>query len=131
MQDLWGVMLNGPWRQQLAIWERRYVRIKIHMLIFLHAQINSLVAMMPDVLLLEDKSGAIPHGGRDLVDGYVLLRACQPTAIDISEPEATVIMKLWDAKGWPNRDCWPQAVCQWACLQLPNGQIACSYWMES
>ena len=56
--------------------------------------------MMPDVLLSEDKSGAIPRGGRDLGDGYVLLRACQPTAIDISEPEATAIMKLWDAKGW-------------------------------
>jgi hypothetical protein len=76
----------------------------------LHAQINLLVAMMPDVLLSEDKSGAIPHGSRDLGDGYVLLKACQPTAIDISEPEATAIMKLWDAKGWPNRDHWPRAV---------------------
>jgi hypothetical protein len=37
-------------------------------------------------------------------------QSCQPTAIDILEPEATVIMKLWDAKGWPNRDRWPQAV---------------------
>jgi hypothetical protein len=97
----------------------------------LHAQINSLVAMMPDVLLLEDKSGAMPRGGRDLGDGYVLLRACQPTAINILEPGATVIMKLWDAKGWPNRDRWPPAVWRWAHLQLPNGQIARSYWMES
>ena len=84
--------------------------------------------MMPDVLLLEDKSGTIPCGGRDLGDGYMLLRACQPTAIDISKPEATMIMKLWDAKGWPNRDHWSQAVQQWAHLQLPNGQITCSYW---
>jgi hypothetical protein len=76
----------------------------------LRTQINALVAMMPGVLLSEDRSGAIPRGSRDLGDGYMLLRACQPTAIDISEPEATAIMKLWDAKGWPNRDRWPRAV---------------------
>ena len=35
----------------------------------LHAQINSLVAMIPDALLLDDKSGAVPHGSRDLGDG--------------------------------------------------------------
>jgi hypothetical protein len=87
--------------------------------------------MLPDALLSEDRSGTMPRGSRDLGDGYVLLRACQPTAINILEPEATTIMKLWDAKGWPNRDHWPRAVRRWARLQLPNRQIARSYWMES
>lgn len=97
----------------------------------LRAQTNSLLAMMPDILIPGDKSMTLPRGSKDLGGGYVLLRACQPTAVDISDREATAIMVLWDAKGWPNRDRWPRAVRRWARLRLPNGQILRSWWMES
>jgi hypothetical protein len=78
---------------------------------------------MPDILIPGDKPGTLPWGSKDLGGGYVLLRACQPTAVDISDREATAIMVLWDAKGWPNCDRWPRAVRRWARLRLPNGQI--------
>jgi hypothetical protein len=97
----------------------------------LRAQTNSLLAMMPDILIQGDKPGTLPRGSKDLGSGYVLLRACQPTAVDISDREATAIMVLWDAKGWPNCDRWPCAVRRWARLRLPNGQIVRSRWMES
>lgn len=96
----------------------------------LRAQINSIVAMMPHVLLSERDATRIPRGARDLGEGYVLLRACQPTAIDVSGPEADAIMTLWEAKGWPNKDRWPRAVRRWARLRLPNGQLARSRWNE-
>jgi hypothetical protein len=86
---------------------------------------------MPDILPSEDESMKVPRGGKSLDSGYVLLRACQPTAIDVSELEATAIMTLWNEKGWPNQKRWPHAVRRWARLRLPNGQIARSYWMES
>ena len=127
-------MLSGLWKWQLETWEIRqdhdpYANIAQRGL--LHAQTNSLIAMMPDILNQGDKSMILPRGSKDLGGGYVLLRACQPTAVNISDREATAIMVLWDAKGWPNCDRWPCAVRRWACLRLPNGQILCSRWMES
>jgi hypothetical protein len=99
----------------------------------LHAQTNSLLAMMPNVLIPVDKSSTLPRGSKDLGGGYVLLRACQPIAVNLSGQEAAAIMPvvLWDAKGWPNREKWPRAVRRWARLRLPNGQILRSRWMES
>ncbi|KAF5379709.1 hypothetical protein D9615_005670 [Tricholomella constricta] len=97
----------------------------------LRAQINSIVAMMPGALLSDDTTSRIPRGGLDLGDSYILLRACQPAAVDVSEAEAAAIIALWQKKGWPNQDNWPRAVCCWARLRLPNGQLLRSHWMES
>jgi hypothetical protein len=40
-------------------------------------------------------------------------------------------MKDHDTQGWPNSDAWPHAVCCWAKLQLPNGQLVHSVWNET
>ncbi|KAF8064082.1 hypothetical protein FPV67DRAFT_1419918 [Lyophyllum atratum] len=95
----------------------------------LRAQINSITAMMPQVHLKSES--CIPSGGIDLSDGYVLLRACQATLVDVSEPEANAITEFWKSNGWPNQDGWPRAVRRWARLRLPNGQVARSRWMEA
>lgn len=99
----------------------------------LRAQINSIVAMLPHALLSQKESNYIPSGAIEVSDGpgYVLLRACQATLVDVSEQEAAAIMELWIKNDWPNQDGWPRAVCRWARLRLPNGQIARSIWMES
>ncbi|KAK0184531.1 hypothetical protein F5146DRAFT_938553 [Armillaria mellea] len=39
-------------------------------------------------------------------------------------------MVLWENQGWPNAQGWPRAVRWWGRLHLPNGQVACSSWME-
>lgn len=99
----------------------------------LRAQINSLVGMMPDVLLSDPDDTAIqvPRGGKSLGDGFVLLRACQMATVDVSEEEATAIMILWAKNRWPNQDRWPRAVQRWGRLRLPNGQLVRSCWVES
>ena len=49
----------------------------------LHAQTNSPLAIMLDVLIPGDKFMTLPHGSKDLGGGYVLLQVCQPTAMHI------------------------------------------------
>lgn len=95
----------------------------------LRAQINSITAMMPQVHLKNESS--IPSGALNVSGGYVLLRACQPTLIDVSESEVAAIMEFWSRQSWPNQDGWPWAVRCWARLRLPHGQVACSRWMEA
>ncbi|KAG6895904.1 hypothetical protein C0993_008975 [Termitomyces sp. T159_Od127] len=100
----------------------------------LRAQMNSLIAIMPQLLLrCKDNTNHIPTGAIPILgaDGYVLLRACQLTLVDVSATEAAAIMELWSQNNWPNQNGWPHAVRRWARLRLPNGQIARSLWMES
>jgi hypothetical protein len=95
----------------------------------LRAQLNSILAMMPD-LNLGDKD-SFPRGAKDLGQGYALLRPCEDTARQVTEAEARVILTYWEEKGWPNHNVWPRAVMRWAHLQLPNGQKARSRWYEA
>jgi hypothetical protein len=95
----------------------------------LRAQLNSIVAMFPDLEL--GNADTFPRGAKDLGQGYALLRACQNTAEPVTEVEANVILRYWENKGWPNRDAWPCAVKRWSRLQLPTGQKVRSVWYES
>ena len=64
-------------------------------------------------------------------DGYVLLphHEAHPTPLD--EAKIEVLTNYWQLQGWPTQDSWPNTVCRWAKLQLPNGQKAHSIWFES
>ncbi|KAF9463667.1 hypothetical protein BDZ94DRAFT_1258256, partial [Collybia nuda] len=93
----------------------------------LRAQLNSITAMLPDILLSDE---SLPRGAKDLGDKYVLLRACEDTPKPVTTAEAVAIMDYWETQGWPNQDQWPRAVARWARLRLPNGQTARSTWYE-
>ena len=95
----------------------------------LRAQLNSILAMFPDLSL--DDEVTFPRGANDLGQGYALLRMCQNTAKPVTDAEADAILQYWEGKGWPNLDAWPRAVKRWSRLQLPNGQKARSRWYES
>jgi hypothetical protein len=96
----------------------------------LHAQTNLLQACFPDVQLnLGDiDTSPFPANAR-IFDGYVgyafLPRSeAYPSPI-VEDTERRAMMAYWHAQNWPN------AVCRWAKLQLPNGQKARSVWYET
>ena len=86
------------------------------------------MAMFPHLKLGDDNP--LPHGAKDLGEGYALLRAYETTAKPVTEAEANVILQYWEGKGWPNHDTWPRAIKRWSRLQLPNGQKARCCWYE-
>jgi len=88
----------------------------------LRAQMNSIRCMMPHLDLGDGNK--IPEGGIDVGGNYIMLRACQEVAMDVSEVEAAAILNFWEDRGWPNRDRWIRAVKRWGRLCLPNKQIA-------
>ena len=91
----------------------------------LRAQFNAIQSMITLSLKNESK---LPSYSMDLGDGYALLTTCDNVSRKVSEGEAMAIMKLWDARGWPNLHGWTRKVKRWARLQIPNGQIARSVW---
>ena len=95
------------------------------------AQLNSLLAMFPQLNLSRNSNDSFPHGAKDLGDGYALLRACQRSAKSVEEAEANAITRYWHQNGWPNIDHWPQEVKRWARLRLPNGQTVRCTWYKS
>lgn len=44
--------------------------------------------------------------------------------------EAAAIVTYTQSAGAGTVDDWEPAVMRWACLRLPNGQVACSSWKE-
>ena len=101
----------------------------------LRAQLNSVRARFPQVQLEFGDSPASSVSGNartfDGYDGYVLLprREVHPTPLE--EDETKALKDYWQLQGWPMQESWPDAVCRWAKLQLPNGQKARSIWFES
>ena len=101
----------------------------------LRAQLSSVRVRFPQVQLEFGDSQSSSESGNtrtfDGYEGYVLLprREVHPTPLDEAELEA--LTNYWRLQGWPNQDSWPNAVCRWAKLQLPNGQKAHSLWFES
>jgi hypothetical protein len=91
-------------------------------------QVNALKAMIPD---LEGDTNKLSRGAVDLGNGYVLLRARDKTASELSgEMETAVRAYFRDAVGDLAIDTHLR-VTRWSRLRLPNGQIARSNWKES
>jgi hypothetical protein len=70
----------------------------------LRAQLNSIRCMIPNLEL--NAQNELPQGGVDLGGNYVLLRACQDVATDVTDSEAAAILSYWEDKGWPNKEGW-------------------------
>ena len=101
----------------------------------LRAQTNSLQARFPSIQLEfgEPNASSLSTNAREF-DGYVgyaFHPRCEEYPSPVEEDEREAIMLYWRSQGWPNTDTWMHAVCRWAKLQLPNGQIAHSVWHET
>ena len=94
------------------------------------SQVNALKAMIPD---LEPDLTVLPRGARDIGDGFVLLRARDIAAREISGRAGEAIQKYYREQAPtefdPDSRAWPRVI-RWARLRLPNGQIARSAWKE-
>jgi Transposase family tnp2 len=101
----------------------------------LRAQTNSLQARFPDIRFVFGDNDVPPLSTRsrtfDGYEGYAFLPSCENYPSPLSGVgERDALMLYWHARGWPNADTWPHAVCRWAKLQLPNGQKVRSVWAE-
>ncbi|KAG2741596.1 hypothetical protein P692DRAFT_201842245 [Suillus brevipes Sb2] len=95
--------------------------------IHLHnSSINAIKAIVPSI---EPEQNSLPKGSQDLGNGYVLLRRRERTPHPGHLCEAGAILRYLSSCGI-NVTAAPY-VTQWACLRLPNGQVARSAWKEN
>ena len=93
-----------------------------------HSQGNALKAMLPD---LEPDQNILPWGAVDLGKGYVLLRARDETARELSGDEERAVMSYFETVVADLEIGSHPHVTRWSRLHLPNGQIAHSAWKEN
>ena len=102
----------------------------------LRAQTNSLQARFPYIDLdVDDDEAPTSTNLRarqfEGYEGYAFLPRCEEFPSPITPGERNALKLYWHKQGWPNAETWPHAVCRWAKLRLPNGQIARSSWQET
>ena len=92
------------------------------------SQVNALKAMIPE---LEQDMKKLPRGAIDLGNGYVLLRARDETAQELSGDKETAIRTYFQTVLGDLEIDTHLRVTRWSRLRLPNGQIARSAWKEN
>jgi len=84
------------------------------------------MAIIPDLEGNGSSGGGLPHGSKDLQNGYILLRAQEKHPKSLCECEAEALRRflpiLPETNGF--------SVCQWARLRIPTGQICYTAWKE-
>ena len=90
------------------------------------ARINALVAIIPDLDDNKSHGEAIPHGSKDIGDGFVLLRARDKHTQFLRGCEAEALQRFMPTSSNQDRI----AVRRWARLRIPTGQICYSAWKE-
>jgi hypothetical protein len=99
------------------------------------AQVNALQAHYPQIKIEVNarSTTSLPSNARtfESAPGYGLIPRCEEYPTPLLDDELAALMVYWQHKGWPNQASWPNAVCRWAKLALPNGQRARSVWFES
>ncbi|KAI0276983.1 hypothetical protein BC826DRAFT_928107, partial [Russula brevipes] len=93
------------------------------------AAVNALKATLPMLDRDAHKETRVPHGGIDLGNDYILLRAK-----DNCHPQTAALRKYLSSDPACSLDDipdnWEASVVRWSRLRLPNGQIARSAWKE-
>lgn len=93
------------------------------------SQVNALKAMIPE--LDDNKHFQVPRGAVDLGNGYILLRARDETAQELSEEKETAIRTYFQTVVGDLEIDTHLRIMRWSRLRLPNGQIARSAWKEN
>ena len=97
----------------------------------MRAQVNSLYARFPQIRFEVGGGPACSTRRRKFEDGFIFLPHCKDIPLPLSDDKLLAFKAYWSTQPWPNADAWPNAVCRWVKLQLPNGQKAHSVWYES
>ena len=75
---------------------------------------------------------SLPRGAVDLGDGYILLQAWEERGGILRGKQAEVLHAFTILKSGPELpDDWEARCTCWACLRLPNLQIARCTWKET
>jgi hypothetical protein len=90
----------------------------------IRCQVNALKVIIPE---LKERTG-LPRGSIDLGSGFILLRHKDGAARPMRPCENAVLSYLQGALGLSLDSLG--SVVRWACLRLPNGQVAWSSWKE-
>src|SRR5216683_4314425 len=89
-------------------------------------RVNALKALIPDLDLEGSPHQPLPHGSKDLGDGFVLLRAREETAHPLRECEADALHEILPTTSSDTEiHMW-----RWAKLHIPTGQNCYSSWKE-
>lgn len=99
----------------------------------IRAQVNSVCARFPRIKFELGGTTGTSHSIciREFEDGYAFLPRCEDFPSPLTTDEHMALKAYWVQQGWPNLDSWPNAICRWAKLRLPNGQVARSVWYEA
>ena len=97
----------------------------------MRAQVNSLCACFPQIEFDIGRRSSQSSHRCEFEGSFVFLPCCEDNPSPLSDDELLAFKAYWSSQSWPNIDNWPNAVCRWAKLQLPNGQKARSVWYES
>ena len=97
----------------------------------MRAQVNSLYAHFPQIQFEVGLGSSRSAHKCEFEGGFVFLPCCEEIPLSLSKDELIAFKAYWITQPWPSADVWPNAVCRWAKLQLPNGQKAHSLWYES
>ena len=99
----------------------------------MRAQVNSLYARFPRIEFEIGRWSSQSSHRCEFEDGFIFLPRCEDNPSPLSDDELLAFKAYWSTQPWPlaDIDAWPNAVCRWAKLQLPNGQKARSVWYES
>ena len=99
----------------------------------MRAQVNTMYARFPQVKFELSSILQPTHSThtREFEGGYVFLPRCEAFPTSLSDDELVALKTHWRQQDWPSTDSWPNAVCHWAKLCLPNRQTARSVWYES
>ena len=99
----------------------------------MRAQVNTMYARFPQVKFELSSILQPTHSThtREFEGGYVFLPRCEAFPTPLSDDELVALKTHWRQQDWPSTDSWPNAVCRWAKLRLPNRQTARSVWYES
>jgi hypothetical protein len=82
--------------------------------------------MIPDLDLDGSSNAALPHGSRDIGEGFVFLRACEDDPRPLRDCEVAALREYLNL---PPSDA-AISVRRWAKLRIPTGQNCYSAWKE-
>ena len=90
-----------------------------------HACVNALVAIIPDLEGNQNSGGDLPCGSKDIEDRFVLLHARDKHLECLRECKVDALNKFLSTSNTGR-----VAVCRWARLRIPTGQVCYSAWKE-